>query len=146
MLLVEPPQRFEHADINLATFEFADYCDRYERAVLHQSPETLSVILRGLQFGLDGIPVSSRTVRVLAQRELENEHGVPITKVARLVVLCALANTHESRGLRIDTGTAELLAVCRDVIPVYLKLAIRSEPAATSHDSPAERFERRKAL
>ena len=60
----------------------------------------------------------------IVERELGESFFEPSGKVARLVILCAFANTLRGRGHRFCSETKRMLRLCREMIPVCLMLAV----------------------
>ena len=129
MLLLEPPLSCEEWISAKAGFPdhqsaFEEYCEQYELAVLSLPQDQLQKVVRYLVAEIDGDEVDADAFHAVLLREANEDEFEPSNKVARLVVLSALANTIEMHGCAFGERTACLLQLCRMLMPVCLKLAI----------------------
>ena len=129
MLLLEPPltcQEWISAKAGCPDHQsaFEDFCERYELAVLGLPQDQLQKIVRYLVEEIEGDEVDAGAFHAVLLREANEEEFEPSNKVARLVVLSALANTLELHGCMFGERTECLLQLCRMMVPVCLKLAI----------------------
>ena len=86
--------------------------------------EQISKVLANVTSGFERCPVDRHSFHGIVERELNERYFEPGTKVAKLIILCALANTLCRRGHRFCNGTRRVLRLCRDMIPVCLMLAV----------------------
>jgi hypothetical protein len=129
MLLIEPPlPKCEWAlrELQHSRFEpiLAQYQAAYEAAVLNLPREQLGKIVAYLVRDLEGGEFQPWLLHEIVQRELLETEFEPSSKVARLIVLCALADMLIEYGHTLALPTRELLDRCIELIPVCLTLAV----------------------
>ena len=129
MLLIEPPlscDEWSNVDTDAPTFQclFSHYCDDYMQAVLSLPLGQIGRIIAHFTSGLEHCPIAPVSFHRIVDRELSEPFFEPSGKVARLVILCALANTLQCRGQRFCNETERMLTMCREMIPICLMLAV----------------------
>lgn len=129
MLLLEPTAAVDDlradAPSRRQREKFADYCHQYQEEVLSLPPDQLGRILAYLVRGLEHCHLGPEVFHTIIERELREQDFELSGKVARLVVLAALAESLEQRGLKLTRRTQSLVQICRGLIPVVLQAALR---------------------
>ena len=128
MLLIEPPITLDEWCSLKAGFPeyqtaFEDYCRNYEIAVLSMPQDQLTKVMTHLVSIVEGDEVDEAAFHSIVLREVHEEDFEASNKVARLVVLSAMANTLEHHGCAFSERTSCLLQLCRMLIPACLRLA-----------------------
>ena len=129
MLLIEPPLTGEEwghlkaSDASLGCF-LNHYCSDYVSAVLALPHKQIFKVLRYLAEGFENDTVTPDSFHRIVQCELSEHEYEASGKVARLVILCALAETLESRGYGLQRRTKRLINRCWELIPEVLTMAV----------------------
>ena len=129
MLLIDPPLGFDdwqNANVSARSFQrrFVEYCDEYQKAVLDLPESQILKIMRELCGGLEFCAMGAETLHVVVERELREEDYEPSSKVAKLVVLCALANSLTDGDVELNKKTDAMIALCFGMMPYVLMLAV----------------------
>lgn len=129
MLLIEPPLTSEEWSSLKAGFPeyqamFEEYCQSYEIAVLSMPQDQLTKVMSHLVECVEGDEVDEAAFHSIVLREVHEEDFEASSKVAKLVVLSAMANTLEHHGCEFTERTTCLLQLCRMLIPACLRLAV----------------------
>lgn len=129
MLLIEPPlTQDEWCSLKSGFPEFQvvfeEYCRAYEVAVLSMPQDQLTKVMSHLVEQIEGDEVDEKAFHAIVLREVHEEEFEASGKVARLVVLAAMANTLEHHGCRFSERTNCLLQLCQMLIPACLRLAV----------------------
>jgi hypothetical protein len=129
MLVIEPPLTGEEwghlkaSDASLGCF-LNHYCSDYFSVVLALPSDQIFKVLAYLVRGLENEAVTPDSFHRIVQRELSEHEYEASGKVARLVILCALAETLENRGYRLQRRTRRLINRCWQLIPEVVTMAI----------------------
>jgi hypothetical protein len=140
MLLIDPPLtkcEWSLRGLQQAQFEqvLDEYRAAYEAAVLALPREQLAIIVGDLVQGLGKSEFRPELLYEILRRELLEEEFEPSRKVARLIVLCALADMLLDYGHTLEQRTQDALDFCRDMIPLCLTLAVDAHFGFLPHSS-----------
>lgn len=129
MLLVAPPFEEEKwHSINRDSGHFRRtidrYCDTYADAVVSLPEQQVTQSLNWLFRDFDHAEFSQLTLQSAIERELGEEHWEATSKVAALVLLCAMSESLLHKTDPLSAETEKLLGICGDLIPQILVVAI----------------------
>ncbi|MBP89060.1 MAG: hypothetical protein CMJ64_20485 [Planctomycetaceae bacterium] len=129
MLLIEPPVTSEEwtdlrtQDAGFSQF-FCQYCDQYFSAVLSLPGDQIGKVIEYMCGGLEEWHIDAWSFHTIVQRELQEREYEASSKVARIVILCALGETLSNHGYEMYQRTERLLNRCWELIPIVLMLAV----------------------
>lgn len=141
MLLISPPLSPDEwvtsrIDDERFRWQFAHYCYRYINAVLSLPKPQLVKIWRELCRGMHNCDVGPELLHVIVERELSEEEFEATSKLAKLIVLCALTPAIERKTIQLGAKTKELLIKCQQFIPWVLMVAVQDHFGMLQPASP----------